>query len=135
MEKFEKALYTLRYHKMKDWKSFPTYAATFIVLCIWKVILSYTNFKSCALLRSSNARENLACRILVERRERKRTLGTIGRRCEDNIKINKEMGWGRILFHLPQNRNNWRTLVNTVINILFAQNAGNFINTWGTNNS
>jgi hypothetical protein len=48
MEKFEKSLYKIRYHKRKQQKAFPTWAAAFIVLCIWSIILRYTICKSLA---------------------------------------------------------------------------------------
>jgi hypothetical protein len=44
MEIFEKSLYEVCYHKRKQQKTFPTLAATFRLHCIWRVILSYTNF-------------------------------------------------------------------------------------------
>jgi hypothetical protein len=59
MAKLEKSLYKLCHHKVQNYRAFPISAAMFIVQCIGKGTLSYTNFKSHALLRSSNAREIL----------------------------------------------------------------------------
>jgi hypothetical protein len=41
--------------------------------------------------------ESLAFRIFVERREGNRPLGTLKLWWEDNIRMNKEIGWGRRL--------------------------------------
>jgi hypothetical protein len=34
--------------------------------------------------------------------------------------------------HLPQNRDQWRALANTVMNLLFPQNVGQFLSRWAT---
>jgi hypothetical protein len=46
-------------------------------------------------------------------------IGRPRRRWEDSIRIDlREIGWGSVdLIHLAQNRDQWRTLVNTVINL------------------
>jgi hypothetical protein len=58
-------------------------------------------------------------KILVAKPEGKRTLGRARRRFEDNIGMDlRVMGWEGIEWiHLVQDRDQWRTLVNTVMNI------------------
>jgi hypothetical protein len=60
-----------------------------------------------------------ACRILVRKPERKRPLGRRRRRWVDNIKIDfKETGWDGVdWMELAQDRDQWRALVNTVMNL------------------
>jgi hypothetical protein len=60
-----------------------------------------------------------AYRILVGKRERKRPLGRPRRRWVDNIKVYlREMGWGVMEWvDVAQDRYQWRTSVNTVMNI------------------
>jgi hypothetical protein len=57
--------------------------------------------------------------ILVGNPEGKRPLGRPRRRREDNIKMDlKEIGWGGMdWIDLDQDRDQWRTLVNTVMNL------------------
>jgi hypothetical protein len=52
----------------------------------------------------------------VGKREGKRPLGRPRRTWEDNIKMDlREIGWGGMdWIDLAQDRDNWRTLVNTV---------------------
>jgi hypothetical protein len=65
------------------------------------------------------ARMGSAYRILVEKPEGKRPLGRPRRRWEDNINMDlREIGWGGINWiHLAQDRDQWRALVNMVMNI------------------
>jgi hypothetical protein len=60
-----------------------------------------------------------AYRILVRKPEGKRPLGRLRRRWVDNIKIDLgEIGWdGMDLINLAQDRDQWRTLVNTAMNL------------------
>jgi hypothetical protein len=60
-----------------------------------------------------------AYRILVGKPEGKRPLGRPRRRWEDNIKMDlREIGWGGTdWIDLAQDRDQWRALVNTVMNI------------------
>jgi hypothetical protein len=60
-----------------------------------------------------------AYRILVGEPEGKRQLRRTRRRWGDNIKIDlREIGWnGMDWIDLPQDRDQWRALVNTVMNI------------------
>jgi hypothetical protein len=57
--------------------------------------------------------------ILVGRPEGMRPLGRPRRRWEDNIKVNLgEIGFGDVdWIHLAQDRDRWRALVNTVMNL------------------
>jgi hypothetical protein len=57
--------------------------------------------------------------ILVGKPEGKRPLGTPRRRCVDNIKMDlRETKWdGMDWIELAQNRDQWRALVNTAMNL------------------
>jgi hypothetical protein len=48
---------------------------------------------------------------------------------EDNIKMDlKEIGWGGIdWIHLAQDSDQWRILVNTVMNLRVPENVGSFL--------
>jgi hypothetical protein len=60
-----------------------------------------------------------AYRILLGEPEGRRPLGTPRRRWVDNIKMDlREIGWdGMDSFDLAQDRDQWRALVNTVMNL------------------
>jgi hypothetical protein len=60
--------------------------------------------------------------ILVRKPEGKRQLGRPKRKWEDNIKMDlREVGWnGMNWIDLAQDKDQWRALVNTVINLLVA---------------
>jgi hypothetical protein len=60
-----------------------------------------------------------ACRIFVGKPEGKRPLGRRRRNWVDNIKIDlREIGWNGIDWSdLAQDRNQWRALVNTEMNV------------------
>jgi hypothetical protein len=68
---------------------------------------------------SSNGEKMNAYRILVGMPEGKRPLGRPGLRWDDNIKMDLgEMGWGGMdWIDLAQDRDQLRTLVNTVMNL------------------
>jgi hypothetical protein len=56
---------------------------------------------------------------LVGKPEGKRPLGRPRRRCVDNIKMDlREIGWdGADWNHMAKDRDQWRALVNTVLNL------------------
>jgi hypothetical protein len=60
-----------------------------------------------------------AYRISVGNPEGKRPLGRPRRRWEDNIRMNlREIGWGGMdWIDLAQDRDQWRALVNTIMNL------------------
>jgi hypothetical protein len=75
-----------------------------------------------------------AYRILVEKPERKRPLGGLRLRWEDNIKINfREIGCGGMdWINVAQCRDQWKALVNTVMNLRIPQNVGKFLSSCAT---
>jgi hypothetical protein len=74
--------------------------------------------------------QNEAYMILVGKPEGKRPLGRPRRRWVDNIKIDlREIGWdGMDWIELAQDRDQWRALVNTVMNLQVFKIAENFLN-------
>jgi transcription termination factor 2 len=60
-----------------------------------------------------------AYRLFVGKLEGKRPLGRSRRRCVDNISVDLvEVGWGDVEWiGLAQDRNRWRALVNSVLNL------------------
>ena len=68
-----------------------------------------------------------ACRVLVDKREGKKTFRRPRRRWEVNIEMDlKEVGWGMDWIDLAQDRGRWRALVNPVMNLRVPKNVGNF---------
>jgi hypothetical protein len=66
---------------------------------------------------------------LLEYTEGKRPLGKPRSTWVDNIKMDlRETGWdGMDWIELAQNRDQWRALVNTVMNFRIPKNAGKFL--------
>jgi hypothetical protein len=60
-----------------------------------------------------------ACKILAEEPEEKRPFGRNGRSLDDNIRMDLgEIGWKFVEWmHLSQDREQWRAVVNTVMNL------------------
>ena len=67
--------------------------------------------------------------VLVGKLDRKIPLGRPRRRWEDNIKMDiQEVGCeGMDWIDLAEDRDRWRALVNTVMNLRFPKNAGNIL--------
>jgi hypothetical protein len=65
----------------------------------------------------------------VGKPEGKRPLGRTRRRWEDNIRMDlREIGWGGVdWIDLAQDRDQWRALVNTVMNLRVPKNVGKFL--------
>jgi hypothetical protein len=73
--------------------------------------------------------EKIAYRILVRKPEGKRPLGRPRRRWMDNIKMDlREIGWDGVdWIELAQNKEEWRALVNTVMNLRVTKNTWKFL--------
>jgi hypothetical protein len=69
----------------------------------------------------TNGEKRNAYRIFVGKPEGKRPLGRLTRRWVDNIKMDlREIGWDGIdWIDLAEDRDQWRSLVNTLINLRF----------------
>jgi hypothetical protein len=65
----------------------------------------------------------------VGKPESKRPLGRLRRRWVDNIKMDlREIGWGDMdWIDSAQYRDQWRVLMNKVMNLRFPYNAGKFL--------
>ena len=67
-------------------------------------------------------------RVLVGKPEGKRPLVRPRRSWEDNIKMDlQEVGGGENWMELARDRDSWRALVNTVMNLRVPCNEGNFL--------
>jgi hypothetical protein len=75
-----------------------------------------------------------AYRILVGTPEGKRPLEKSRRRWEDNIRMDlREIGWGGMdWIDLAQVRDQWKALVNAVMNLRVPQNFGKFLSSCAT---
>jgi hypothetical protein len=83
---------------------------------------------------STNGENRNAYRILVGKPEVNRPLGRPRRRWEVNIRINlREIGWGGMdWIDLAQDKDQWRALVNTVMNLRVPSNFGKFLSSCAT---
>jgi hypothetical protein len=70
-----------------------------------------------------------AHRMMVAKKEGKRPLGTPRSRWVENIKTDlTEIGWdGADWIDMILDRDQWRALVNTVLNLQVPQNVGKFL--------
>jgi hypothetical protein len=58
---------------------------------------------------------------LVGNPEGEEAVGGHKRKWENNIKIDEEIGWDVMMWiHLAQDRDQWRALVDTVVNLLIT---------------
>jgi hypothetical protein len=75
---------------------------------------------------STNGEKRKSYRLLVGKPEGKRPLGRPRRRWVDNIRMDlEEVGWGDVdWIGLAQDRNRWKALVNSVLNLRVPRNAG-----------
>jgi hypothetical protein len=78
---------------------------------------------------NTNGAKRIAYRILVGEPEEKRPLGRPRRRWVDNIKIVlRDIRWNDVdWIDMAQDRDQWRALVNTVLNLRVQQNVGKFL--------
>jgi hypothetical protein len=69
---------------------------------------------------STNGAKGNACRILVRKAEEKIPLGRRRRRWVDNVKMDiRDIGWdGMDWIDVAQDRDQWRALANTVMNLM-----------------
>jgi hypothetical protein len=75
---------------------------------------------------STNGEKRTAYRSLVGKPEGKKPLGRPRRRLVDNIRMDLgEVGWGDVdWIGLAQDRNSWKALMNSVLNLRVSWNAG-----------
>jgi hypothetical protein len=78
---------------------------------------------------STNGEKRNAYRLWVGKPEGKRPLGRPRRRWVDNIRMDLgEVGWGDVdWIGVAQDRDRWRALVNSVLNLRVPLNAGKLL--------
>jgi hypothetical protein len=83
---------------------------------------------------STNGKKRNAYRILMGEPEGKRPFENPRRRCVYNTKMDlKEIGWdGMDCTELTQDKDQWRALVNRVMNLRVPQNAGKLLSSCTT---
>jgi hypothetical protein len=91
----------------------------FVVFLIYILVISVVKKDEMGRACSTNWEKRNAYRILVGMPEGKKPLGRSRRRWVDNIKMDlREMEWGVMdWIQLAQDRDQWRALVNTVMNL------------------
>jgi hypothetical protein len=78
---------------------------------------------------STNGEKSNACRIFERKPQGKRPVGRPRSSWLDNFKMDlREIGWDGIHWiDLVQDRDQWRALVNTVMNLRVPYNSGQFL--------
>jgi hypothetical protein len=78
---------------------------------------------------STHGAKRTAYRILVGKPEGKRPLGRPRRRWENNIRMDlRGIGWGNMdWIDLAQDMDQWRALVNTILNLRVPYNVRKFL--------
>jgi hypothetical protein len=91
---------------------------SFITCTLQEILIGSKRMRWASHIARIRAMRN-TYRILAVQHEGKRPRGRPRRRWEDNVRMNlMEIGWeGAGWIHLAQVRDQWRTLLNTVINL------------------